>query len=201
MNPTFFRTPAAFRRWLEAHHARKPELWVGLYHRASGKGGITYPQALEQALCFGWIDGVRRNHDATSYKIRFTPRKQGSNWSLVNLRLAKRLVKEGRMRKAGLASYAARTRSPNYGYEPPEALAPRYLKQIKANARAMAFFQAQPPGFQRSAAAWIMTAKQEETRQRRLAELIAAAERGRRPGAFLVTRQERAADAAREGAP
>ncbi len=199
--PTFFRTAAAFRRWLAKYHARSPELWVGFHHRGSGKGGITYPEALAEALCFGWIDGMRRNWDQSSYVIRFTARKERSNWSLVNLRLAKRLVKERRMHEAGLAAYAARSKSRTYTHELPQQLAPAYLRQLKANAKAWEFFEAQPPYFKRTAAGWVMSAKRAETRQRRLAELIGAAALGQRPRSFLLTRAERAAADAKETKP
>ncbi len=203
VKPTFFKTQAALRRWLAAHHSRSPELWVGFFHRASGKGGITYPQALEEALCVGWIDGVRRNYDATSYVIRFTPRKQGSSWSLVNLRLVRRLVRRKRMRPAGLAAYRARKESRTYTSEArARTLAPAYRRLLEGNAAALAFFESQPPWFRRSAVAWVMTAKQEETRLRRLESLIQSAARGQRPRPFILPRAARAvADATERKVP
>ena len=199
VTPTFFRTAATFRRWLAKHHARSPELWVGFYHLGSGKGGITYPEALAEALCFGWIDGMRRNWHQSSYVIRFTARKERSNWSPVNLRLAKRLVREKRMHEAGLAAYAARSKSRTYTHETPQKLARAYMRQLKANAKAWDFFETQPPYFKRTAAGWIMSARREETRQRRLDELIGAAVRGQRPKPFILPRAEREAAAAKEG--
>lgn len=190
--PTFFGSASAFRAWLAAHHAAARELLVGFHHRGSGKGGITYPEALDEALCFGWIDGVRRNFDATSYTIRFTPRKPGSNWSYVNIRRVRSLEAAGRMRAAGLEAFRAGRKTREYTYESrPKQLAPSYLKQLRANRKAWSFYEAQPPGFRRTAIAWVMTAKLEPTRQRRLDVLIAAAERGERPAPFLIPRSER----------
>jgi uncharacterized protein YdeI (YjbR/CyaY-like superfamily) len=192
VKPTFFPSAAAFRRWLAAHHAATPELLVGFHHLGSGKGGITYPEARDEALCFGWIDGVRRNFDATSYVIRFTPRKAGSNWSAVNLERVRSLTAAGRMRAPGLARFRARPRKREYSYEArPERLAPPYLTELRANPRAWSFFTSQPPWFQRTATHWIMTAKREATRLSRLDRLIAAAQRGERPAPFLISRRER----------
>ena len=192
MTPRFFRSAAAFRTWLAAHHARERELLVGFYHRGSGRGGITYPEARDEALCFGWIDGVRRNYDAASYTIRFTPRKPGSNWSLVNIGRVRALAAAGKMDAAGLREFRGRARKQTYSYEErARPLAPTYLRRLRASARAWAFFSTQPPWFQRTATAWVMTAKQEPTRLRRLAALIAAAERGERPAPFPVARRAR----------
>jgi uncharacterized protein YdeI (YjbR/CyaY-like superfamily) len=192
VRPTFFRSAAAFRTWLAAHHATGRELLVGFYHRGSGKGGITYPEARDEALCFGWIDGVRRNFDVSSYVIRFTPRKPGSKWSAVNIERVRALSASGRMRAAGLREFRARSRKQDYSYEArPRRLAPQYRKQLEANAQAWSFFTSQPPWFQRTTTFWVMSAKREATRLSRLATLIAAAERGRRPAAFLVSRRER----------
>jgi uncharacterized protein YdeI (YjbR/CyaY-like superfamily) len=192
VKPTFFRSAAAFRRWLATHHATERELLVGFYHRGSGQGGITYPEARDEALCFGWIDGVRRNHGPSSYVIRFTPRKPGSNWSAVNLARVRALSAEGRMHAAGLKAFRARPMKRDYSYEArPEQLAAPYLKRLRASPSAWAFFKSQPPWVQRTATHWILSAKREETRLSRLAALIAAAERGERPAPFLVSRRER----------
>lgn len=192
MKPTFFVSAAAFRRWLAAHHIAVRELLVGFYHRGSGQAGITYPEARDEALCFGWIDGVRRNFSASSYVIRFTPRKPGSNWSNVNIARVQALAAAGRMRAAGLKEFRARRKAREYLYEArPKRLAPSYLKQLRANEGAWTFFAAQPPWFRRTAASWVMTAKMEPTRLRRLRALIAAAERGERPAPFIVSLRER----------
>jgi uncharacterized protein YdeI (YjbR/CyaY-like superfamily) len=192
VKPSFFRSAAAFRRWLAAHHSTAAELLVGFHHRSSGKGGITYPEARDEALCFGWIDGVRRNFDDTSYVIRFTPRKAGSNWSAVNIARVRSLTAAGRMRPSGLQKFRARPRKQEYSYEArPQKLTAPYLKRLQASAKAWAFFASQPPWVRRTATHWIMTARREATRLSRLAALIAAAERGERPAPFLVSRRER----------
>jgi len=191
VKPTFFGSAAAFRKWLAAHHATEGELLVGFYHRGSGKGGITYPEARDEALCFGWIDGMRRNFNATSYVIRFTLRKPASNWSAVNIERVRSLVAAGKMRAGGLKVFRARKKKREYSYEArPKQLARPYLKQLQASPRAWSFFRSQPPWFRRTAASWVMTAKAEPTRLRRLRALIAAAERGERPAPFLVSRRD-----------
>jgi len=182
MQPTFFKTATAFRRWLVRHHADTPELVIGFYKKGSGQGGITYPEALDEALCFGWIDGVRRGRDDVSYTIRFTPRKPRSRWSAVNVRHAKRLIEAGRMQPAGMAAFEKREGDrAGYSYEErPTTFAPAYAKQFRAAKGAWRFFQAQPPGYRRTATFWVMSAKREPTRARRLASLIACSARGER---------------------
>lgn len=176
MEPVAFDSPAAFRVWLETHHASAPEIVVLFFKKASGRGGITYPEALDQALCFGWIDGVRRRRDEASYAIRFTPRRPGSIWSAVNIRHAERLIRSGGMQAAGLAAFKARTakRTGVYSFEKrPQAL-PRELEhRFRARKAAWTFFQAQPPGYRRTIIWWVVSAKQAATRERRLARLIA----------------------------
>jgi uncharacterized protein YdeI (YjbR/CyaY-like superfamily) len=183
MKPRFFKTPEDFRGWLEKHHVRAPELWVGFYKKASGKGGITYLEGVDAALCFGWIDGVKKRVDAVSYMHRFTPRRRGSIWSSINTRRFGDLQKLGLVSSAGLAAFAARLerKSGIYTYENPTArLAPAYTKIWEANPRAWAFFIAQPPGYQKLAKGWIMQAKKEETRRRRLQIMIDASAKGTR---------------------
>jgi uncharacterized protein YdeI (YjbR/CyaY-like superfamily) len=183
MKVVHFSSAAEFRRWLEANHAVAAELWVGFYNKASGRGGLTYFEALDQALCFGWIDGVRYKIDADSYTNLFTPRRSGSNWSLVNVRHVERLTKAGQMRPAGVAAYAARRPEKTGGYSfqnRPEKLPPAYERPLRANAAAWTFFSAQAPSYRRICAFWIVSAKQEPTRQRRLAQLIACSATARR---------------------
>ncbi|MDH4045758.1 MAG: YdeI/OmpD-associated family protein [Gemmatimonadota bacterium] len=180
--PTFFASAASFRQWLARHHAGATELWVGFYKKDSGKGGITYPEALDEALCYGWIDGIRKRVNATSYTIRFTPRKATSNWSAVNVRHATRLIETRRMRSPGLAAFEARE-GDKAGYsheERPARLAPALAKRFRAAHAAWAFFQAQPPGYRRTATFWVMSAKRDETRERRLTSLIACSAKGQR---------------------
>ncbi len=182
MKPTFFRTPADWRRWLERHHADRNELWVGFHKRDSGKPSITWPQSVDEALCFGWIDGVHKRLDGTSYVIRFTPRKPDSNWSLVNLRRVKALSKEGRMRSPGLKVFRARRleRSGISSFETrPQTLPARYLRLLRANPAAWAYYRGRPPGYQRLVNFWILSAKKDETRLKRLALLIKDSAAGR----------------------
>ncbi len=192
MKPKFFRTQAAFRAWLELHHAQDRELLVGFRHVGSGKPSVTYPEARDEALCFGWIDGVRRNYDATSYTVRFTPRKANSLWSRVNLARVKALTAEGRMRPAGLAIFEARDpkKAELYSFENPHrGLDAAATRTFKANRRAWAWFAAQTPSYRRPAAWWVMSAKKEETRARRLKLLIESAERGEKAPPFNIARK------------
>jgi uncharacterized protein YdeI (YjbR/CyaY-like superfamily) len=176
MEPTFFATPADFRAWLERHHESHSELIVGFHKRGSGRPSITWPEAVDQALCFGWIDGVRRRIDDASYSIRFTPRKARSTWSAVNIRRMKELVEEGLVAPAGLAAFERRAddRSAIYSYEQRKAarLEPDQERRLRADERARAFFEAQPPSYRRAAIHWVTSAKKPETRDRRLAQLI-----------------------------
>ena len=177
--PKAFRTPDAFRAWLERNHARDVELVVRCYRQHAGDRGMTYRQALDEALCFGWIDGVRRSVDAFSFSVRFTPRREGSRWSAVNVRHATRLEAEGRMRPAGLAAFRARDRATGYSYESrPVELEPALLKTLRGNARAWAFFQSRPPWYRRTSSFWVMSATRPETRARRFELLVTCSERG-----------------------
>jgi len=170
-----FATPAEFRRWLEAHPAQA-ELLVRCWKTAASQRGVTYRQALDEALCVGWIDGVRRAVDAESFSVRFTPRRPKSAWSAVNIRRFEELRAEGRVRAPGLRAFEARVQ-PRYSYENrPRRLAPALAKQFRAHARAWRFFLEQPPWYQRTCAFWVMSAKRPETRDRRLAQLIARSE-------------------------
>jgi uncharacterized protein YdeI (YjbR/CyaY-like superfamily) len=183
--PTFFRTPAHFRKWLDKHHGKATELLVGYYKVDSGKPSMTWQQSVDEALCFGWIDGIRRRIDDESYSIRFTPRKAGSNWSAVNIKRAKELAAAGLMMQAGLDAFAQRdeTRSEVYSYERKHAeLSPDALKILKADKKAWNHFTTLAPGYRRLAAHWVASAKREETRARRLAELIERLRRGERVG-------------------
>ena len=174
--PRGFRTPAAFRAWLERHHRTTPELVVRLYKLEFAGRGLTYGQALDEALCFGWIDGVRRSLDAESFSVRFTPRKPRSIWSRVNVAHVERLRAAGRMTEAGLAAYAARdeARTGIYSFERDAVeLDPALARRFRANRGAWAYFQAQPAGYRRLNVFRVMSAKRAETRERRLDLLIA----------------------------
>ncbi len=183
MKPVFFATPAEMRAWLTRHHATEPELLIGFHKVGSGQPSITWPQSVDEALCFGWIDGVRRRVDETSYTIRFTPRKKGSIWSAVNIGRVAILQAEGRMQAAGLAVFAPRkdSKSGIYAYEnPPAELSASHLEILRADPAAHAFFEAQLPSYRRTAIWQIVSAKQEATQQKRLAKLIAACAAGKR---------------------
>jgi uncharacterized protein YdeI (YjbR/CyaY-like superfamily) len=184
MQPKFFPTPADWRAWLEQNHESAPELWVGFYKKGTGKPSITWPESVDQALCFGWIDGVRKTINEESYVIRFTPRRRGSIWSNVNIRRAGELIRAGLMRDAGKRAFDARdpAKSGIYSFErtKPAELPPAVKKVFMANKPAWKFFQSQPPGYRAVATNWIITAKQEATRDRRLATLIKDSAAGQR---------------------
>jgi uncharacterized protein YdeI (YjbR/CyaY-like superfamily) len=174
--PRSFPGRASFRAWLEKHHARATELLVRCRKVGAAGRGVTYREALDEALCLGWIDGVRRAVDEDSFSVRFTPRKARSGWSAVNIARARQLEAEGRMHAAGLAAFRARE-MPQYSYESrPLALAPACLARLRARPRAWRFFEAQPPWYRRSCAFWVMSAKRPETRARRLDVLIESSE-------------------------
>lgn len=184
--PLFFPDASGWRKWLEKNHATADELWVGFHKRASGKPSITWPESVDEALCVGWIDGLRKSIDEDSYKIRFTPRRAGSTWSLVNTKRAEELVALGRMRPAGLEAFGARKdkRSGIYAYEQRKtaALDPKQERRFRANKQAWDFFQSQPPSYRQTATWWVISAKRDQTRERRLAALIEDSEHGRRIG-------------------
>jgi uncharacterized protein YdeI (YjbR/CyaY-like superfamily) len=182
MKIRFFRSPAELRQWFEANHATEVELWVGYYKKDTGKPSITWPESVDQALCFGWIDGIRKRIDEISYMIRFTPRKPRSIWSAVNIRRAGELIKLDLMHPRGLAAYEAReeNRSGIYSYEQRSAELPdQYAKQLQKNKNAWKFYQTQPASYRKAVNWWILCAKTEETRLRRLGMLIADSENGR----------------------
>lgn len=180
----FFATPADFRKWLKAHHRSARVLWVGFYKKGSGRPSITWPESVDEALCVGWIDGLRKTIDAESYKIRFTPRQATSNWSAVNIRRVQELTRLGRMRPAGLKAFKLRTeeKSGIYAYENRKSavLGAAAEKRFRSVPKAWAFFQAQPAGYRQLTTWWIVSAKKEETRQQRLEKLIGESEAGRR---------------------
>ena len=181
--PRFFRTPAEWRRWLERNHDRVTEVWVGFYKKASGKKGITYEEALDEALAFGWIDGVRKGLDEESSMMRFTPRRPKSNWSLKNIRRVRELTQLGRMAPAGLAAFERRdpSEAATYSFEQANPRFDEALeKRFRRNRKAWAFWEAQPRGYRKAATWWVVSAKREETRVRRLDQLIQDCANGRR---------------------
>ena len=176
MNPTFFETPAGFRAWLAANHATAGELWVGFYKKGGGRPSITWPESVDHALCYGWIDGIRKRIDDERYVIRFTPRRRGSMWSAVNLKRVTELIEQGLMQPAGLAVYGERDpdKAAQYAYERSHpTLDAAYEAEFRADAAAWAYWEAQPAHYRRGATHWVMSAKREETRRKRLATLMA----------------------------
>ena len=183
MAPKFFKTPSSFRKWLAAHHATAKELWVGFYKKDTGKPSINWPESVDEALCFGWIDGVRKRIDEESYQIRFSPRRTTSIWSAVNIKRANVLIAQGLMQAPGLQAFEARqeNRSGIYAYEQrPAELVEPYAGKLKRNKAAWKFFQAQPPYYRKLMTWWIVSAKQEATRVKRLDKLIEESAGGRR---------------------
>ena len=174
-HPTFFATPADFSAWLADNHASEDHLWVGYYKKATGEPSITWENSVREALCFGWIDGVRKTVDDEAYMIRFTPRKPGSVWSQKNIDMVEELRIEGRMTPAGLKAYANRDVHPDSGYRVSEfsaELPDDLTRRFKASPDAWQFYQAQPAGYRRLAATWVLSAKREETRERRFTTLV-----------------------------
>ena len=183
MKITFFRTASQMRSWLEKHAESSTELWVGFYKKDSGKPSLTWPESVGEALCFGWIDGVRKSIDDTSYMIRFSPRKATSIWSEVNIKIAQSLIEQERMRPVGLKAFQARrvNKSGIYSYEQrSDSLPEAYERLFKRNKNAWDYFQAQAPSYQKAACWWIVSAKQEKTRLSRLEKLIDDSATGRR---------------------
>jgi uncharacterized protein YdeI (YjbR/CyaY-like superfamily) len=182
--PRFFATQAAFREWLEKNHERESELLVGFHKKASGKPSITWAEAVEEALCFGWIDGVRRSIDDESYVNRFTPRRPGSTWSAVNIARAKTLIAAGKMTPAGARAFETgadeRSAKSSYQQRHGSSLTEAQKREFRESRSAWAWFQAEPPSYQRAAAYWVLSAKKDETKQRRLARLIDDSAAGRR---------------------
>jgi uncharacterized protein YdeI (YjbR/CyaY-like superfamily) len=183
MSPIFFATKSGFRQWLENNYDKETELLVGFYKIGSGRPSMTWSQSVDEALCFGWIDGVRKSIDEESYCIRFTPRKPKSIWSAVNIRKVEELTKQGLMKPSGLAAFEKREESKSkvYAYENgPAKLSIQFEKKFKSNEKAWAFFQSQAPSYQKTAIYWVMSAKQESTKHNRLEKLITGSEAGQR---------------------
>ncbi|MFN8009126.1 MAG: YdeI/OmpD-associated family protein [Terriglobia bacterium] len=188
MKSKFFQTPTAFREWLAKYHDKTDVLWVGFYKRSSGKPTLTWPESVDEALCYGWIDGVRKNIDEVSYTIRFSPRKPDSTWSAINIRRAQALIEQGQMLPAGLKAYQARkeNKSGRYSYEQRKVeLDEPYHHMLRRNKTAWSFFQAQPPSYRKAVSWWILSAKKEETRLRRLEKLTACSFQGMRIPEFI----------------
>ena len=184
--PLFFKSPEEYRRWLEKNHESAKELWIGFWKKATGKPSVTWQQVVDESLCFGWIDGIRKSIDADSFKQRVTPRRATSIWSEINIRRVGELTREGRMCKAGLTAFEKRDQTKVYSYATfDRALGPPEVARFRKNKKAWEFFQAQPPGYRRLAGWWVMSAKKEETRQRRLESLMRDSAAGRRLGRMV----------------
>jgi len=183
MKALYFKSAAEFRRWLERHHATASEQLVGFYKKDSGKGGLTYPEAVDELLCFGWIDGIKKRVDDERYTHRITPRRPGSIWSNVNVGHVQRLIAAGRMHPAGLAAFQAHIESGKRAYtfrDRPQTFPAALAKAFRANRTAWEFWSDQPPGYQRTLVHWVTSAKQPATRESRLQKLIAHSATGRR---------------------
>jgi uncharacterized protein YdeI (YjbR/CyaY-like superfamily) len=182
VKPRFFRSPDEFRSWLEKNHTTTSELWVGFYKKGSGRKGIAYSEAVDEALCFGWIDGLTRSIDDSRWMIRFTPRTAKSNWSAVNIKRFDQLRAQGRIAAPGLEAFQRRDRRERqYSYEsPPKRLDPQFEKRFRADGKAWAFWQAAPPSYRKGAMYWVMSPVREETRERRLGVLIESSRNGER---------------------
>lgn len=179
--PIFFESPGSFRKWLEENHQKESELTVGYHKVSTKKPSMSWSESVDEALCFGWIDGIRRNINDESYCIRFTPRNPKSTWSAVNINKINELTRLGKMHPAGLAAFGKRTevRSAIYSYENrPDKLDADLENKFRENSRAWTFFSVQAPSYQKTRFYWVMSAKQESTRQARLEKLIEASETG-----------------------
>jgi uncharacterized protein YdeI (YjbR/CyaY-like superfamily) len=181
----FFKSPNYFRKWLEKNHNKVQEQWVGFYKKSTGKSSLDWPKSVDEALCFGWIDGIRKSIDDESYKIRFTPRKPGSNWSAINLKKIDELIKLGLMKPAGMKVYNERkiNKTGEYSYENrPTGFEGEYEKLFKKDKKAWEYFNSQSPSYRRTASWWVISAKREETRLKRLNTLIEDSANGKRLG-------------------
>ena len=179
--PIYFRAPEEWRAWLAENHGEETELWVGYFKKATGEATITWPESVDQALCFGWIDGIRKRVDDRRYKIRFTPRKKNSIWSKVNLERMPQLIEEGLVKQAGMAAYDQRTveRSKVYAYERESAkLSPEFEKRLRKKRKAWTFYEELSPYNKKACTHWVMSAKREETRERRFAILLDSCSQG-----------------------
>ena len=183
MKPVYFSAPSDLQKWFDRHHLTARELWVGYFKKGSGVPSVTWPESVDEALCVGWIDGIRKRLDEKRYVIRFTPRKPGSIWSTINIRRALALSRAKRIRPAGRKAFASRreNRSGIYSYEQrPRKLIESYRGIFKRSKKAWTFFEAQSPGYQRVITWWVISAKKEETRLKRLNQLIRKSAEGQR---------------------
>ncbi|MFZ0389512.1 MAG: YdeI/OmpD-associated family protein [Calditrichia bacterium] len=192
MAEKYFKTASHFREWLQEHHDTSDELWVIYYKKGTGLESITYPQSIDEALCFGWIDGLRQSIDEQRYRIRFTPRRPDSNWSQLNLRRVKELKKLGKMAPAGIKIFEQRKQSGDkYSYEaPPQKLPKEFEDELRSNTAAWEFFLSLSPSAKKLSIKWVMSAKREETRRRRLTVLIDSSSEGRKIPPLIISRKK-----------
>ena len=182
-NPIFFKSGAEYRAWLEKNHDKAQELWIGYWKKATGKPSLTWNDTVDESLCFGWIDGIRKGIDEHSFKQRVTPRRATSFWSEINIKKVAALTSEGRMKPAGVAAFEKRDQTKKYSYEQLRAtlvLGPEREAKIRKNKKAWEFFEKQPPGYKRLCTWYVMSAKLEPTREKRLARVIRDSAAGRR---------------------
>ncbi len=194
MNLLFFSTQSDLHKWFEKNHNKVDELWVGYYKKVTGKPSITWQESVDEALCFGWIDGIRKSIDEESYKIRFTPRRKGSIWSTVNTKRIKELIKLGLVKPAGLEVFNKRDKKKTnrYSFEQKEAKLPKeFEKKLKANKKAWNYFQTLPPSAKRLSTWWVISAKKEETKLRRLDTLIKCSEEGRKIPGLVISKNDK----------
>jgi uncharacterized protein YdeI (YjbR/CyaY-like superfamily) len=194
MKPTFFKNASEWRQWLKENHDKVDELWLGYYKKDSGKANYTWSESVDEAICYGWIDGIRRSVDKESYMIRFTPRRPTSIWSAVNIEKVKVLTEKGLMRPAGIKAWERRKekKSKVYSFEQEiHELDPVYMKQLKANPKAWTYYSEKlAPSYKRSSIHWVMSAKREDTRQRRLNILIESCEQEQKIPLLRVSKKK-----------
>ncbi len=192
-NPLFFKSQAEYRSWLEKHHDKSAELWIGFWRKSTGKPSLTWEQVVDESLCFGWIDGIRKSIDADSFKQRVTPRRSTSIWSQINIRKIEELTAAGRMHQRGLDAFQTRDPKKTYSWATFDRvpLGPAYIAQFKKNRKAWSFWEAQPPGYRKLAGWYVMSAKQEDTRQRRLAVVMKESAAGRRIGPAASSKKQK----------
>ena len=194
MSPLFFPTQQDLRKWFEKNHNKKTELWVGYYKKDTGKPSITWQESVDEALCFGWIDGIRKSINEESYKIRFTPRRKGSNWSAVNIKRIKELIKFELVKPAGLEVFKNRDvkKDQQYSFEQAKVKLPKdFEKKIKSNKKAWDSFNKFPPSARKLSTWWVISAKREETKLKRLDILIQCSEEGRKIPPLIIRKKDK----------
>jgi uncharacterized protein YdeI (YjbR/CyaY-like superfamily) len=193
MKAKFFTNQSEFRKWLNRNHGKADELWVGYYKKGTGIPSLSWPESVDEALRYGWIDGLRKSIDEESYRIRFTPRRSGSTWSDVNIKRAKELKKQGKLKPAGIRAFENRKRTTGLNPSGSKSmdLSRQFEDKLKSNKKAWEYFSALAPSFRNLSIGWVMSAKKEETRLRRFGILIESSEKGRLVPPLIVSRKKR----------